>query len=302
MSISPFRQIRRKLFSDIYDLIVGTGAYEKFKLKKRYYKNFKQNLDPHNLSTFNAHLTHRLLNKRDPLISQTTDKVAVRDYVTKKIGSQYLAKHHLVIENLDQLEKGFDDLPSAFVLKPSHASKHVKVVRNKDDVSLSEIKKLCKNWLMIDYSLASGEWMYRDIPRRVIFEELLLDQDGDIPMDYKFFVFHNEMKFLHIDIGRFEEHSRSLYTRDWDKLPIEFNCPIGPDLKKPDNLDKMIELSETLSEDFDFVRVDFYDLGDRIVFGELTHSPAAGGLRIKPEEYDQKFALYFQGLDPLHQD
>ena len=37
----------------------------------------------------------------------------------------------------------------------------------------------------------------------------------------------------------------------------------------------MLAYAERLSEPFPFVRADFYDDGGRIVFGELTFTPAA---------------------------
>ena len=47
-------------------------------------------------------------------------------------------------------------------------------------------------------------------------------------------------------------------------------------MEKPSGLNKMLDIASVLSKDFPFVRVDFYLLGERIVFGELTFTPAAG--------------------------
>ena len=45
---------------------------------------------------------------------------------------------------------------------------------------------------------------------------------------------------------------------------------------KPTNFQLMLEYAEILAEDFEFVRVDLYDVNDRIYFGELTFSPNGG--------------------------
>jgi len=45
----------------------------------------------------------------------------------------------------------------------------------------------------------------------------------------------------------------------------------------------MIEIAELLSKEVDFVRVDLYDLGSRIVFGELTNYPDGGMAKFKPK-------------------
>ena len=62
-----------------------------------------------------------------------------------------------------------------------------------------------------------------------------------------------------------------------DKIidPYCLNKP-GLRYKKPVNFDKMVELSKKLSEDFKFVRVDFYEVGGQLYLGELTFTPCGG--------------------------
>ena len=50
----------------------------------------------------------------------------------------------------------------------------------------------------------------------------------------------------------------------------------------------MIELSEKMSKEFALVRVDFYDINDKIYFGEMTFTSASGVDVFKPEEYNLK--------------
>jgi hypothetical protein len=58
----------------------------------------------------------------------------------------------------------------------------------------------------------------------------------------------------------------------------------------------MRALAERLSERFEFVRVDLYAIGDRIVVGELTHYPAAGNKAFDPPEWDLRLgALWPRG-------
>ena len=45
----------------------------------------------------------------------------------------------------------------------------------------------------------------------------------------------------------------------------------------------MVEVAEALSKGVDFVRVDLYQVGERVVFGELTNYPAAGLQAMTPE-------------------
>ena len=56
-----------------------------------------------------------------------------------------------------------------------------------------------------------------------------------------------------------------LSTFDESEMPIA-----------PYSLAVMLKAAEDLSKPFPFVRVDFYDLDGKAVFGEMTFSPAAG--------------------------
>ena len=45
-------------------------------------------------------------------------------------------------------------------------------------------------------------------------------------------------------------------------------------IPKPKNLKKMLEIVSDLSKEFPFVRVDLYNDNGKIIFGELTFTPA----------------------------
>ena len=104
-------------------------------------------------------------------------------------------------------------------------------------------------------------------------------------------------KFIQVELDRFTDYPRSLrvvfYDTTWRRLPFRMKRPTGPDLQRPKNFARMIEICRSLSQNFGFVRVDLYDLGDRVVFGELTHYPTAGHMRFYPDEYDLKLGRYF---------
>ena len=51
---------------------------------------------------------------------------------------------------------------------------------------------------------------------------------------------------------------------------------MGFSLPKPKHLDEMFRYAEVLSKRFPFVRVDFYDTPERLLFGELTFTPGGG--------------------------
>jgi teichuronopeptide biosynthesis TupA-like protein len=59
-----------------------------------------------------------------------------------------------------------------------------------------------------------------------------------------------------------------------------------PAIARPASFERMLEIASQLSTGFDFVRVDLYNVDGRIYFGELTFTPMAGYLKLRPERWD----------------
>ena len=55
---------------------------------------------------------------------------------------------------------------------------------------------------------------------------------------------------------------------------------------RPSQFDKMIEIATILSEGIDFVRIDLYEINNRVYFSEITFYPASGFLPFNPSEAD----------------
>lgn len=219
----------------------------------------------------------------DPAFSVLADKLAVRDYIGEHIGREYLPRLILATKVLTRSQ--FEALPPQFVMKSNHASGQVKIVTAKEQVSFDELSKLAADWLSKDFSRRHGEKHYKNITPSLIFEELLVGTDGPIE-DYKFHAFTDHDGkltfgfFQHIG-GRGGKLEMSLYDTAWRALPFQ---RLGHTFKrvappKRDHLETMIRISETLCRPFGYLRVDFYIHDDRVLVGELTFTPAAGGMR-----------------------
>lgn len=154
---------------------------------------------------------------------------------------------------------------------------------DRDLVSWDSLVALCQKWIARPYSW--HEWAYRKVPPRVLVEELLAD-GGRAPIDYKLFVFHGRVRMIQVTLDRFERLTRRLYTPDWEPLDVEYGGAVGVDVERPHGLPEMLDIAERLGVDTDFVRVDLYCLGNRIVFGELTNYPLAGLGEFRPPEFD----------------
>ncbi|GMA45851.1 hypothetical protein GCM10025854_05360 [Tetragenococcus muriaticus] len=49
----------------------------------------------------------------------------------------------------------------------------------------------------------------------------------------------------------------------------------------------MVELSKILSKDIPHIRVDFYEVDDRLFFGELTFYHLSGFMPFQPKKWDR---------------
>lgn len=240
-----------------------------------------------NPRSFNEKILHRKLFTDEEFYSYISDKWKVREYVREKVGGDILNEVYHVTDDPESIP--FDDLPEDFVVKPTHGSGWVEFVEDKEEADLETLKSKCEDWMSQEYGGLKEEYWYRKITPRILIEERLVDNEHGTPPDFKFFVFHGDVEYIEVDHDRFTDHSRRIYDTDWNPQEFEYKFPLGSVIEEPEKLEEMIEIAETLGEDFDFVRVDLYQVNtDKIVFGELSLAPESGGGRFSPQEYDFK--------------
>jgi hypothetical protein len=263
-----------------------------------------------NPRTFRDKVRYKMLRDHRPLVVTFADKAAVRDYVAAVVGDRYLPRVYAILD--DPVTLTDVDLPAAYVVKPTHGSGAAVVVSDRAPREArlpvepgswvyshvrpaaavrSEIVRLAQGWTAQLYGQGPNrEWVYGHVPRRVIVEELLTGNDGGIPDDYKFFVFHGTCAFVQVDKGRFGARTQDFFTADWQHLALRGSAPCADDPPvRPGVLAEMIEVAEKLGGETDFVRVDLYDVAGRVVFGELTSFPAGGDSPFDPESFDLEF-------------
>lgn len=257
----------------------------------RYFIKFKSILDLSNPVTFNAKINYLKLNDRNPFYTKLVDKYEVRKYVENKIGNKYLNEVLGIYKNVKELD--FKTLPNSFVLKATHGSSWVIVCDDKMKLNKELAKREMSYWLNNNFYKMWGEWVYKNVEPRVICEQFLENKNEVSLLDYKFYCFHGEPKFIHVDIDRAEKHERNFYDLNWERLPFGLFYPQSKrDVNKPKQLELMIELAKKLSADFVFVRVDFYEVENKVIFGELTFYPGNGLEIFTPRKYDNEIGKF----------
>jgi TupA-like ATPgrasp len=243
--------------------------------------------------TFNEKVQVRKIFDRRHRLSTWADKYAVREYVRAKVGDAVLPALYHVTD--DPHDIPFQKLPTQYVVKPTHGSGWIQIVRDGKTIDEQGLINQCLRWLSLNYCDLTREWAYRDIPPRIMIEEFLDDGTGLPPKDYKFFVFGGKVKVIQVDLDRFIHHTRNLYDLDWNRLDCRLLYEnFGEPVARPDNLKLMIEYAEILSDSIDFVRVDLYEIGGKVYFGELTNTPENGFGRFYPSSWDELLGAFWK--------
>jgi hypothetical protein len=243
---------------------------------------------------FNENILCLMLSQENAALRKTiSDKVGVRHHVEKLVGKKHLTECYAIWDGTGPFP--FDELPDSFVVKPSHASGAVRIVTDKSSVDPEELQATCRKWLAIDFEKAAREYVYAGMPHNIMFEELLIDPvSGSIPCDYKFYVFYGVVRLVECHTEKPKNHKVTFFDQHWNMLPVkEKTIDPGPYIERPENMAEMIELSQKLSEGLNFIRVDLYDLGDRILFGELTNFPGGGNQHFDSNEFDAYLGQFF---------
>jgi len=289
----------------LFIVLIAIRAYSVYFLNKicnyrlekmRFYKELGYELNLKGPKSFNEKIVWKKIYDRNPLLPITADKYKVRSYLKKALGeekaTEILIPLLYVTDQPDTIP--IEMLPSDFIVKPTHASGLSIIVKN-GHFNQKEMIKTCRRWLKTPYGLEKLEWAYQPIKRKIIIEKLLLDDDGKIAKDFKFNMFHGKCKLILVDFDRMNNPSGSYFDEKWDFLSVKkATCPQGPKIKKPKNYEIMLELAEKLSEAFDYVRVDLYNLNGKIYFGELTHYPTSGMTKYETPSFDFELGKYWK--------
>ena len=254
----------------------------------RYFIRHKKIANFKNPTTFSEKLGHLKLYRHSDILSNLCDKYLVKNHVRRKIGDKYVLDTLHISSEPKTIP--FKDLPNSFIVKATHGSGWNIIVKDKTNIDYKYIIKKCEFFLSMNYYYFGRECQYKNIKPQIMIEELLLDEKGNIPNDYKFFCFNGKVKFIQVDINRGVSHNRDFYDLNWNKMPFELKYPSYEyNIDKPINIKDMIEVSELLSESLNFARIDLYSIFNRIYFGEITLTPGNNLEKFSPSKYDRIF-------------
>ena len=239
--------------------------------------------------TFNEKIQWLKLYDRKPEYTTMVDKYEVKKYVANIIGEEYIIPTLGVWDKFEDIN--FENLPNQFVLKCTHDSGSVIICKDKNKLNISDVKKKINKSLKKNFYYISREWPYKNVKPRIIAEKYMKLKEQASLIDYKFFCFYGEPKFLYISEGLDNHELAKISFCDMEYCIAKFH---RKDYKQFDKLpqkpvcfEEMKELARCLSKDIPFIRVDFYEIEDKIYFGELTFYPCSGYIPFEPKDYDK---------------
>ena len=265
---------------------MGDEAY----LRLHYRLHMGERLNLKTPKTFSEKLQWLKLHDRRDEYTQMVDKIAVKDYVAGKIGSEYIIPTLGVWEKAEDID--WNSLPDKFVLKCNHNSGGLVVCTAKNKLDVQAACERLNHSLKQNYYYSNREYPYKNVPPRILAEPYMQDNSSKELMDYKFYCFNGRAEYCQVIADRSTCETIDFYDRNWVHQPF-----IGLYAKAlhakalhacPPDYPKMIEIAETLAVGIPFVRIDLYYINRHIYFGEITFFPLAGMGIFSPEEWNER--------------
>lgn len=256
------------------------------RLKLKYFLKFKRNLNLKSPKYFTEKIQWLKLYDCKPIKTTLADKILVRNWIKEKIGEEYLKKIYGIYNSFEEIN--FSELPQEYAIKANHGCNMQLLVIEGGKFDYESTKKRFNGFLKTNYAYKSGfEMQYRDI-KPLLFTEEYIKNTNEI-YEYLFFCFNGKAEYvLFASNKRTSNVCCTMFDINWNNLHFNYGGTLHKhNIPKPDNFDKMVEIAETLSKGFIFVRVDLHNVNGKIYFGEMTFTPASGYMFFNPAKYDR---------------
>ena len=256
-------------------------------IRWRYSLTFNKKLNLENPKTFNEKLQWLKLYNYNEKQTEMVDKYLAKKYVAKIIGKEYIIPTLGVYDTFDEID--FDKLPNSFVMKCTHDSGGLVIVKDKKTMNMAKAKKKINKSLKKNYYYLGREMPYKYVKPRIIIEKFMNNSNGELN-DYKFFCFNGKIGYFLICSNRSTSVKFTFFDPNGKFLNVtQCGANNDPKVKMPEKLNEMKKLAEKLSQNMIHLRVDFYEINGKVYFGELTFFDSSGFGEFTPNKWDEKF-------------
>lgn len=294
MSQSNNNSITWKISNLVWKCL-GYTLPDKWYLSLRYRLIFKRWINWKNPVFFTEKLQWLKVYGPGKEYSSLVDKIKVKDYVSSRVGEQYVIPTLACWDSPEQIDATC--LPNEFVLKCNHDSGSLIICHNKKELDIESAKEKLIAVFHSDYYRTGRETPYRYVERKVFAEKLIHCSSGKDLMDYKFFCFNGVPRVYKVDFDRFVNHHANYYDIDQNILPFGEVWPPydhSRSIEMPENFEEMVEIARKLSQGLAFARVDLYNNDGQILFGEITLFPTSGFGPFTDPEWDKTLGSWIK--------
>lgn len=290
------KQLARKAVRNLSARFIDTEPFERMsedaypnELASWYESQTEKPLPLQNPQSFNEKIQWLKLFDNSPLRTMLSDRLFARRYVADRIGEEHLVPLIGAWNEFGDIP--LESLPDQFVLKATHGKGMTEVVLDKPHWNSATAKKRFGKWLRENYAFADGfELQYRDINPKIIAEAILDDSPEGIPC-YGVVCFHGNPYAIWADTGcGTDDTRRSVYALNWEQQNTTAQYPPADNpLPKPAKLDSMLEYARSISQDFPFMKVNFFEVDGEVYFSSVDFSPESGVLCWSSPQADEEY-------------
>ena len=249
-----------------------------------YYKTFHKILNLRKPKTINEKIHWMKFYGDTSEWPMLADKYRVRQFVKSKGLEQTLVKLYGHWERFDDID--WDGLPDKFVLKVNNGCGDILICRDKSGLNKKDIREIYSRLLNMKFGVETGQTHYLNIHPCLIVEELLDASKQQVEssslIDYKIWCFNGTPEYIFVYINRNKDKAECMvYDKEWHSHPeylvssTSFSIIHYP-VPKPKCLSEMLDIAKILSEGHPQMRVDLYEVDNKVYFGELTMTAACG--------------------------
>lgn len=247
----------------------------------------------YNPSSYSEKILWRKFFDHNELFTITSDKVQVKEFLVEKFGESF--KKYIIptiCSTNDPNKLPFDNLIFPCIIKANNGS-GTNIILEDNNFNKDEIINTCKNWLNKKYGQKKFEWGYKNIQPKILIEPII-NINNEKLYDYRFFVFHGEIKIIQVDRRGSLDKKRNIYNKDFERIDLTIKYPnYDFEFIEPKNFNEMKSVATKIGSLFDFVRVDLYNIDGKIYFGETTHYPGSGAHKFNPKEFDFELGKFW---------
>jgi hypothetical protein len=249
----------------------------------RFHKSFPNLKNPR---TFSEKIAWRKLYEHDERMPGLVDKIGSKEQMAARFGREFVIPTLAIFSSEEEID--FAELKYPCAIKANHGSSMnlFLMERPADD---EKVRDKLGGFLRFKYHAVREEWAYSQVEPRLLVEPFIDGGEYGL-VDYKVHTFHGRAYAIEIVSDRYTAHYGAMFDRDWNEIPCLFGAVKAPyTIPRPTQLERMIGIAEEIGKDFSYIRVDFYEIEGKAVFGEITFYPGGGLDVVEPREYDAIF-------------